>query len=207
MMKSILLPILILVTSSTFAQNHFIGIKGGISWSNASKTGYANDWYYNFMEKRRGFTFGLSYENRLKQHFIVSADIMYQQRGYQIQKDFKLYYDYLAIPIKGGYIIGNKISGFANIGLVPSFLLKAKAKIPDEVEIIDVTDLHPKFDLAALVEIGGNVKISERLFVTASFSYQHSFTTHSNSDNFGDIDARHHALILSVGIKYALKKN
>ena len=125
----------------------------------------------------------------------------------QLQKDLKFYYDYLAIPIKGGYIIGNKISGFANIGLVPAFLLNAIAEVPDELEIIDITDLPPKFDLAVLIEIGGNVKISERFFVTASFTYQHSLTTISNSDHFENSNFKHHGMILSYGIKYALKKN
>lgn len=171
------------------------------------------------MDNRRGFTMGLSYESRLKDHFIVGAELIYQQRGFedkiyypepvfsypfenpQTPKDLKFYYDYLAVPLKCGYIIGNKISAFANIGLVPSILLKATAKLPDELEIIDVTDLSPKFDLAGLFEIGGNVKISEKFFLTASFAYQHSFTTLS----FANSNLLHHGLIFSGGIKYSFR--
>ena len=221
-MKSILIPFLLLVGYPTLAQNHFIGVHGGVSWTNANSAifSFANP-YYQY--SRMGFTIGVSYENRLKQHLIVGADLMYQQRGAQdkyyiseelrdpfgsifftqlVQKDLKFYYDYLAVPLKCGYIIGNKISGFANIGLVPSFLLKASTNAPEEVDIIDITDLTPKFDLAVLFEIGGNCNLSERLLATVSFAFQQSFTTHSNYSHI-----KHDGMILTGGIKYALKKD
>jgi len=220
MTKSILIPFLLLVACSTFAQNHFLGVTGGVSWTNASaKSMVSNDRYSKFMTNRSGFTAGVSYESRVKQHVLVGADLMYQQRGFNgdiyltglfgipYVDEIRFDYDYLAIPLKCGYIIGNRISAFANIGLVPSILLKATAKVPDEFDTKDITDLPQRFDLAGRVEAGGNYKISQRLLVTVTFAYQNSFTIHSNANYFEESDLRHHGMMLSSSVKYALKKD
>jgi hypothetical protein len=55
MTKSFLLPILLFLTFSTFAQNHVIGSVAGKSWMNVSgKEGLLND-----TKGRKGFTYGL----------------------------------------------------------------------------------------------------------------------------------------------------
>ena len=77
-MKSILLPILLLITFSTYAQNHFIGIVAGTSWMSVG--GKAN--YFKDTNARSELTFGISYENRLKQNFLIGADLMYYRKGF-----------------------------------------------------------------------------------------------------------------------------
>ena len=134
-MKSILFPILLFLTFSSFAQNHLIGIKGGACWTNISSNDSDINSYF-----RTGYTFGLSYENRFKENFLLGADLMYLQRGAKvdafsldevgrviqtsIEGKNEYIYEFIAFPIKGGYIIGDRISGFANIGIVPSYFLK-----------------------------------------------------------------------------------
>ena len=91
---------------SVSGQNHFVGIKSGVSWTNINSD--------NNNDSRIGFSAGLSYELFLKEHFSFGADIIYNQRGFSNtitfrdeygnatgQKGtFKSNYDYLSIPIK-----------------------------------------------------------------------------------------------------------
>ena len=164
----------------------------------------------------------MTYEYQLKKHFTIGVDLLYSQKGFtndiiftdengnpigeKGRSDFN--YDYLSFPLKGGFIIGNRISGFVNLGIVPSFLIDAKTIVPtfDGNETFDVTDIVTKFDFGGLIEIGGNCKFNHRLFLFTSFTYQHSFTTLTNSDYFADDKIKLYGMTLSIGLKYALKK-
>lgn len=175
---------------------------------------------------RTGFTAGLTYENKINEYLLIGGEIAYQQRGHQVFVQWtdaignpinegdktKFKCDYIAIPIKVGYTVGHKISGFAMVGFVPSFLLNAKTELPELVKDYgisetetDMTDYVQAFDLAGLVEIGGNWMVTERIAISVSCSYQHSFTTYTNPDYFEGIDSRHYGIILSGGLKYFLK--
>ena len=216
MMKSILFPILLFLTFSSFAQNHLIGIKGGVNWTSISSGGSGLKSYF-----RTGYSFGITYENQLKENFLIGSELMYLQRGALtdvfIEKNGNIpksaivgkhesIYEYIALPIKGGYMIGSKISGFASIGFVPSYLLKATFYLEETISrfadetFFDFSESVPDFDFAGLVEIGGNAQITEKLFFNATLSFQHSLTPTIKTRK-----RRHYGMMLSGGIKYLLK--
>ena len=222
-MKQIFLIILTITTLKVAGQNHLVGVKGGVNWTNITTSNFVNQ--HDF---RTGISAGLTYEYLFKKHFSVGADLIYNQRGFTNDIVFtdnlgnptgekyttKFNYDYVSLPIKTGFNIGNKFYGFTNIGVIPSLLVDAKTVSPTfntdgkvtGNETFDVTNRVSKFDLAGLIEIGGGYKFKGRYWLFTSFSYQHSFTTITNSDYFANSKIRHNGMALTIGLKCALTK-
>jgi hypothetical protein len=73
------------------------------------------------------------------------------------------------------------------------------------METLDLTKRVSKFDLAGLAEIGGGYAVLDRLSLTLSLIYQHSFTSISNSGYFVNNKIRHNGMSLKLGLKWALK--
>ncbi len=220
-MRKIIITILTIVFSiPVFGQNHFFGLKGGMSWTNVNSTNFISN-----NDNRTGFNGGLTYEYHLNTKFNLGMDLLYVQKGFTNDIVFtddtgnptgekatsEFNYDYLSFPIKGGLVIGDRISGFINLGLVPSVLIDAKTIEPAIEGIMDkttydVTDKVTGFDLGGLIEIGGNYKLKERFLIFTSVAFQHSFTGITNENYFSNGKARHYGMTLSIGLKYALKK-
>lgn len=221
-MKHILLIILTITVLKVAGQNHFIGVKGSVNSTNITSSDFLSQ-----TKSRIGLTAGMTYEYFFKKYFSVGADLIYNQRGFTNDLIFtdnlgnligekhstKFNYDYLSLPIKTGLNIGNKFYGFTNIGVVPSLLVDAKTKTPTfdtngkvtGNETLDVTSVS-KFDLAGLIEIGCGYKFKKRYWLFTSFSYQHSFTTITNSDYFANSKIKHNGMSLTVGLKFVLTK-
>lgn len=222
-MRKILLIILTISSLKVAGQNHILGIKGGVSQTNVSAENFLTDNKF-----RAGISSGMTYEYILKKYFTLGADIIYNQRGfinYIIFTDQSgnptgrkeptyFNYDYISIPVKAGFNIGNKIYGFANIGVCPSVLIDAKIKLSTfdsdanviGTEIINVTDKVSKFDFSGIAELGGGYKFKDRFWLYTSIGYQHSFTTITNSDYFANSKIKHYGMTLTVGLKYVLTK-
>ena len=219
-MRKIITVLTIVISIPTFGQNHFIGLQGGVNWTNVNSSNFISN-----NDTRTGFNSGLTYQYRLDEKFNLGIDLLYFQRGFTNDIVFKdefgntigesanseFSYDYFSLPLKGGIVIGDKFSGFANLGIIPSFLLDAKTTLPaiegfQEETTSNVTDRVTKFDLGGLVEIGANYKITPDFLLSTSFGYQHSFTSITNDDYFLNAEVRHYGMVLSIGLKYALKK-
>jgi hypothetical protein len=219
-MKRILTVLTIVLSIPAFGQNHFIGLKGGINWTNVNSSNFMSN-----NDNRTGFNSGLTYQYFLNERFSIGIDLLYFQRGFTNGNVFTdqlgnlneeratstFDYDYLSIPLKAGIMIGDKFSGFANLGIVPSILVEAITTTPviegvQEETTNNVTDKVSKFDFAGLAEIGANYKINPNFLLSASFGYQHSFTRISNEDYFSNSEIRHYGMILSFGMQYALRK-
>lgn len=217
-MKRAIIVVVLISSINAIGQNHFLGLKGGISWTNINSDNFLNDNKY-----RTGFSSGLTYNYRFAENFNIGAELLYDQKGFKNEivftdeegnqigekgvSEFK--YNYISFPIKVGFILGNRIAGFINLGIVPSFLINAETIIPtpDDNIIIDNTDDVTKFDFAGLFEIGGTYKFNDRFLLLASIDYQGSFTTISNRDLFPNSNLKHYGMTLSFGLKYALQKN
>jgi hypothetical protein len=211
-MKIFITIVLSIVSISVFGQNHLFGLKGGLNLTNISSSNFMND-----TDSRTGFSGGLSYEYVLDNGVSFGADIIFNQRGFSndlivrdnfgnptgevMTTDFN--YDYLSLPIKTGKYLGKTIFGFGQIGVVPSILMAAKTFPGSDAHI--VTSRVTKFDFAGLVEFGVGYKFN-RLWLCVATTYQHSFTTITNSEYFGDSKIRHKGLTLSLGLKYQLTK-
>jgi hypothetical protein len=222
-MKNILILLLTLITTSIHAQNHLIGVKGGVNRTDVSATSFFND-----RDVRLGLEFGLTYDYFFKNNFTMGADLIYNQRGFTFDIIFtddygiptgeksttKFNYDYISLPLKVGFMHGKTFSIFANIGLTPSILVDAKYITPtfefNELiihgETIDITKNVKMFDLGGIVEIGVGYRFKERYWLYSSFSYQHSLTSISTSEHFATSAIRHYGMTLSLGLKYALTK-
>jgi len=222
-MKKIYLIILTITTLKVAGQNHLVGVKGGANRTNISSSNFISQNNY-----RTGLSTGLTYEYLLKKHFSIGADLLYNQRGFTNNNVFtdnlgnptaekhiiKFNYEYVSLPIKTGFNIGNKFYGFTNIGVIPSLLINAKTTTPTlntdgnvtGNETFDVTSRVTKFDFAGLAEIGAGYKFKNRYWLFTSFAYQHSFTSITNSEYFANSKIRHNGMALTIGLKCALTK-
>jgi hypothetical protein len=222
-MKNLFFFILTISTLKVAGQSTLLGVKGGVSSTNITSSNFLSQ-----NNSRTALTVGLTYEFLIKKHFSIGADLIYNQRGFT--NDIVLHdimgnptgekntasfnYDYISLPIKTGFYIGNKLYGFANIGVIPSLLADAKTIVPGyyidgkltEIEVYDITNRVSKFDFAGLVEIGGGYRLNGRYWIYTSFSYQNSFTTITNSDYFSFSKIHHNGMNLTIGLKCALAK-
>ena len=120
-------------------------------------------------------------------------------------------YDYLSLPVKAGYQLGEKFHGFLNLGVVPSILVDAETIIENmntgKSESYSQTDRVNKFDLAALLELGAGFKIKERYNFFASAGYQNSFISSTTDNYFSSTKMYHYGFTFSLGLKYSIGKN
>ena len=222
-MKKYLILILVALSSFVNGQGHYFGFKGGASITKVNNVLYAED-----AEFRSGFTAGLSYEYKLKNNILLAADFLYMQKGYDFDIAFTneegllvgegkshMKYDYISLPIKVGYSIGEKLSGFFNLGVAPALLTKAYYDFSDpngilpeieEFEGVDITEETPKFELSGLVEIGANYKINESFLLITAIAGQYGFTAITNFDN-QENTMKNYGFYWTFGLKYALKQN
>lgn len=207
------------------AQNHFIGVHGGVNFTNVVKP---DDWVtktYN----RKGLLIGLTYDYIFREHFSFGTGIMYNQRGYTYNLIFDPSYtgepydlifigrinrDFITIPLKLGYQYGKAFFGYFNIGLSPSLMVEAYAVYPKldfngnniPERAVWNKDLLYKFDLAGFVEVGGGYMFTNGFGLNTSLMYQHSFTPILDYEKSPDSQMIHYGLSLNMGVKYALSK-
>ncbi len=221
-MRQILILLFILISSVTWGQKHLIGIQGGLNFTNfTSKEGFANT------STKTGFVGGITYDLKLNEKYRIGVDILYSQRGvddkfiitdengtYSGKQDNEMNYDYLSVPIKIGYELGNKIRFIPKIGIVPAIAIKAEITSPTVdgngmvtgKETINHIDYVSKFDLGGIIEFGFETDVSENFVFCSNLNYKHSLTTFSNSNYFDGQDMRHYGFSVAVGIKYRLNK-
>ena len=220
-MKKYFIISLLVLSVSLYSQNQFIGAKGGLSFTSVS--GFLSD----ASSRRMSYTLGMSYEYQMNNNFLLGADLLYQQKGYS---DYLLFADengipqgsgrlnysfnYLSLPIKAGYIYGNKFSGFAYLGFVPAFLTDAYYQASDtegvlddssEISRISAKDYTAKFELSGLAEIGANYQMSHRFLLTTAFTALYGLTHITNYGN-SENTMRNMGIFLTFGVKYALSQ-
>lgn len=220
--KSIILLLLSYATLSLSAQNHFLGIKEGVSWSDVTTRNF-----FDNSNHRMGLVAGLSYDYLFEQSFTLGADVLYSPRGFSdiiilanshgnilgYNSKILFYYDYLEVPLRVGFHYGKTLYCFANMGITPAILLNAQITVPDivvEGEIVFLKEKHNvtknvnRFDFGGIVEVGGGHKLTDGLWIYSSFSYQHSLTSITNRNHFYGSKIWHNAMTVSIGLKYAL---
>jgi hypothetical protein len=204
-------------------QNHFIGIKGG-----ENRTNNAMDSYKSEFESRSGLAVGLTYEYFIDKHFSLGADLIYDQRGFNFRDTILNYsgnpnlndqinkvdyqFNYISVPIKTGFNVGNNLYGFVSLGLCPSLLIDATTKSHTfnldgtftGLEKGDVFEQMSKFDFTGIFEIGGGYKFKQRYWLFTSFSYQYGIFTYYSPTYSTNGENRHTGTTLSLGLKYGL---
>ncbi|MFZ6052582.1 outer membrane beta-barrel protein [Halocola ammonii] len=218
-MRLVLLIAAILFSFSLCAQNHLLGIKGGLNYMFVE-----TDHILEPDEYKPGAVCGISYEYQFKKPFQVGIDLLYSQRGAKMdlrlsdqtgaiigETSLSYNFDYLAMPVKGGMHFGDRLKGLVNIGVIPAFILKAERVLPeidsdgDEFNSrSEFTDEVNQFDLAGLFELGANYGLTDRLYLSANLSYQYSFTSLSNDEFFPNSESYHNGMRLLLGVTYSL---
>jgi len=170
-MKNIFITLLVLFSIFSFAQNQYIGIRFGLNSSGlyGANTKHIKNLY--------SFSSGLTYGFKLKNNILLGAGLMYEKKGFQNGFNYfisvghttgssysEFRYTYLGLPLKAGYQIGQKWTGYFYLGLVPAYLLDARHKWDGitynelgestfEAEY-DLTDDVNSFELSGMLEIG-----------------------------------------------------
>ena len=223
-MRIVVLYCLLSFSSVSFAQNHFLGVKGGISWTDITAKDFTID--RNF---RTGTTFGLTYDVRVQKNTHYGVELIYNQRGFTSDLNSNLIYggiegmkgklifnyNYISLPIKVGFDYGEKLYGFTNFCLAPSFLTVARQSLltvtTDNIvvpgELSKITSIVNRLDLAFILELGGGYKFSRNSLVFASFSFLHSLNSITNKFYFENTNIKHYGFIFNIGFKFALKKD
>jgi hypothetical protein len=83
-MRNFILILAILFALPVFAQNHFVGVKVGVSWTNVMTKDYPLD----DLSNRTGFTGSITYQYMLQKGFYLGADMLYTPKGYQVRLTF-----------------------------------------------------------------------------------------------------------------------
>jgi hypothetical protein len=212
--KNSILIIFFLLSISVNGQNYFIGIKAGANFTNVK------DNIFDDKEFKTGLCTGLSFDYLFRNKISISSDLLYTQKGFGNYFYFGdkinepeinggpeilyFHYNYLSIPIKTGYQVGEKFHGFGNIGLAPSFLINSKMVFENNKSI--KVDKVTKFDLAGQIEMGCAYQFKEKINIYSSISYMHSFTYLSNENYFGSGNIRSYGITISLGLKYKIKR-
>lgn len=212
-MKYVLTVItVIFLNSSGYSQTHQLGVKAGLNWA------FVNQHSNWINSARRSFAGGITYQWNFDENFQFGSELLYDQRGYQTStfygrapsdtqiKEAEFKYNYLAIPLKFGYRTAGDFSAFLNAGIVPSYLLDAAHHYywyPD-IDPVDATDYISRFDIAGLAEVGGSYSLHNTINFFVSLSYQHSLTSLSNQDYFGDEIVKNRVLTLFAGLRTKL---
>lgn len=224
MVKKTILVLILVYSSFLNGQNYSIGLKTGINRMNfKSENNFINHDYNTRIGG--GFTYQYNFINKVH----LGLEILYDPKGVKsvwkrtitdgntgetfviAQKPGYYNFEYISLPIKTGYSIGDKYTCFFNIGIAPSFLIKAEETIPNfynDNELLkkDYTDVVNKFDIYGFLEVGLNYKMKKTYNLFTALSYEQSFTTISNSNYFPDENIRHYGFNLSFGINYAFDK-
>ena len=217
-MKKLFLIILTIASLTVAGQNHLIGVKGGVNITNVK---YNDDPIHIETKNTVSYIRGLTYEYILNKHLSLGAELLYEQRGWNVdvptfdefgnpgntltnREDFT----YLSLPIKVGYSIGGNLYGFMNLGVIPARLLSCKVTHPIENggAVYDVYSQYKNYDIAALAELGGGYKIKDRIRLFSSFTYQHSLITASVPRDVYSLELTHYGMSLTIGVKYSIVK-
>lgn len=215
---SLLLAIaaLLLITQVS-GQNHYIGVKAGYISSNIS----SSEDVMEDTKARNGLVAGLNYEYNFLKFFSAGAEVLYEQRGWNQEIIYtneigleigegtiEYNYDYVSIPLKAGVILGNRLSVYANLGVVNSFSLSSEVTIPypdGSYSKEDMTEHVNTYDIAGLIDLGGSLKFAGRFKIYLNLNYQHSFSAF-NIAYFSNTELRHYSFSATTGLKYALRK-
>ncbi len=215
-MKPILLTTFIFLSQFLSAQTDYLGLRGGLNWSNVK-----TDTPFEDSDGTTGFLGGITYQHQFENGFYWGVDLLYSERGFEDELFpgsidpclnclrvaepvvHQLQYNYISMPIKVGITFGGAIKFFTDLALVPSTLIRARAhSIAFNTEIPEVDE----FDLATQIEAGATFRLYERWIAFGSVSYLSSITSITNANYFPDNKMQHRTVNLSFGIRYEIKK-
>ncbi|MDL2308266.1 PorT family protein [Bacteroidales bacterium OttesenSCG-928-B11] len=181
-MKKLLIVSVLLISLTANAQTHQIGIKSGINFSSVlMKPDFDGNKF------KCGYMGGITYNYQFANGFGVGADLLYSRKGYKQELfltdvlgdiigdlAYFYHYDYLSIPLKASYQLGNKLFCNFSIGIVPSIAVGRSFESNPATPTLYHNPSLKAFDLGALVEIAGGYTFKEKYTLYAAFAYDQS---------------------------------
>lgn len=223
-MKTIFAVLFSAISFFASSQSHYLSVKGGMNLSSIND----DIQLQNAQHFQAGLNLGIGYTYHTDGLFHYGMDILFAQRGYKLKftltddelneygEDWIRYkMDYISIPIKVGISHGETFNYFGNIGIMPSFLLKATNIFPafksrnifsgetyfEDVET-DYSDKCQSFDLGILLEVGMNYKFHPDLCAFISLGYQHGFLSLSTENYFEGSTILNYGFTSAIGVAY-----
>ncbi len=192
--------------SIILAQHHWLGTVLGIDITN--KADYA-------VPNKVGFIGGLTYGYQAHQNFVFEANLLYNQRGFQQDYQFRdvngkvMYHErvvygfnYLSLPLKLSCRTDDPLHLIANVGVLPSVLLQAATssltKPPIERNKVS-------FDLGVIAELGIGYTLYKNVSFYALAGVQRTFWT-VNPNMSRNKTISHYGWDFSLGFRYILEK-
>jgi hypothetical protein len=178
----------------------------------------------NDTKNRVSYIRGLTYEYLINRSFSLNADLFYDLRGCYFETPVyddlgnptgtsgstKEDFTYLSLPLKVGYNFGGKLYGYVNLGVIPAKLLRSTVTFPmgslNGERSYNNYSNYKKFDISALVELGGGYKINDRIRLCTTFAFQNSLIPATLPEDGDYFVLTHYGMSFTAGIKYTLMK-
>jgi hypothetical protein len=187
-MKKILFLLALLILGTTaMAQQHLVGITGGVNISNTLSN-------MNFSFKA-GPLAGLDYEYNSKGIFTINSGIWFNQTGNasyvtftnEVGQEIKevrgeMRANSISIPLAVGIKTKKKTYFFGNVGIVPSLLLNARLVSKESLvnvnlpggENVDISNQYRNFDIPFQLQLGAGVCLNEKMSIQTGLMFQYS---------------------------------
>jgi len=209
MKKTLFLLALLILGTTAMAQQHLVGITGGVNFSSTLTR------QINFKFKT-GPLAGLDYEYNSKGIFTFSTGLWFNQTGNasdvtftnevgQEVKEVKvdIQSNYISLPLSVGIKTNEKIYFFGNIGIVPSLLLNALIVSDDPIiERTNITHDYPFYDIPFQLQLGAGMRFNEKLSLQTGLMFQYSIlkVIGPKGNRFGN----HYGFTPMLSLRYAL---
>jgi len=216
-MKKILFLIALLLSGTTaMAQQHLVGVTGGVNFSNTLSR-------FAKFKFKAGPMVGLDYEYNSKGLFTLGAGIWFNQTGNSSHVTFtnevgqqlkdvriQMHSNYISLPLSVGIKTQKSTFFYGNIGIVPSLLLNAVIVSDEPIfdmsqtgkERTDITDNYRVYDIPFQLQLGAGFRFNEKLSAQTGLMFQYSIfkVLGTNNNRYGN----HYGVTPMVSLRYGL---
>jgi len=232
MKSKIVLSFLICALSTlSYSQTNRLGFVWGSRLSNVKNGLEGINTYL-----QSGWLGGITYEHEFANKLTFSSDLVLYKAGFLLKQDFTdeygnlrlnqeipFTYYYVGIPLRIGYSKGDKFFWTTKAGICPAMILFAKYLTPGgTVNGFQQATYHhyfqseiKQFDINAILEIGGGVKMGNRVRLKLDLVGMFSFMNHTPDDFYKGYrstlfgspshrEMRHYGFGINVGIDFKL---
>jgi hypothetical protein len=216
MKKFVILSILIAVGLTSQSQKSYLGACVGVNQTNITPFNTISS-----RNPRAGLVVGIQYQRFLTEHFSLIGEVAYNQRRFSeyfstysypyVSTVMTIYdnFNYVTVPLKVGYSYGERLYGFANVGVVPAFLISAQSiqsavtlngvYIPRSVH--EETNKLNRFDVGGIAQLGVGYRLESGNSIFISATYQQSLTQFATSQYLAYNTSRFVGAAILVGYK------
>lgn len=209
-MKKLLIIVFTFSTLNTFTQNPSLGFYSGLNMANISFVNADVDSKFLL-----GFLTGINYEYQHNDKYVIDLGIEYKRFGCNVEAHFtnnlgqvigiidvKHIFDYISLPVKVGFLYGNKLVFIPKIGVVPAYLARAKVISKNDyyTDEVDIKKDVSKFNLSGILELESNYQLNDQLTLTSGVCFQHSIL----NVNLNLSKIRNYSLGVFCGLKYKI---